>query len=120
MTNEYAGPLRSVVERGQYELPVTVCGDEVLMHVSKVHEEQAVNAATAGAPLLDRDYERWLYRLARVCTRINGHVFPSVDDALAFFKSLTQPHIEEYVDAYSNMQTEVRSRLGQKMAEIKN
>lgn len=119
-TKEYAGPLRSVIEKGQYEQLVTVCGDEVLMHVAKVHEEQAVNTATANVPLLDRDYERWVARLSRCTTRINSHVFPSVEEAMAFFKNLTQPHIEEYVGAYSKMIDEVRNRFVTKVAEVKN
>lgn len=119
-TEEYAGPLRSVIDKGQYELPVMVCGDEVLMHVSRVKEERAVNAATANIPILDRDYEKWVHRLARVCTRINGKVFSSPDDALKFFDDMAQPQIEEYVMAYSNMVTEVRDRLAVKVQEIKN
>ena len=117
---EYVGPLRSVVEKGQYEKVVTVCGDEVLLHIAKVHEEQAVNDATSNVPLLDRDYEKWVQRLSRCVTRVNGHVFPSVQDSMLFFKSLTQPHIEEYVTTYDKMVDEVRKRFSSNLQEIKN
>ena len=117
---EYSGPLRSVIEKGLYEQLVTVCGDEVLMHVSKVHEEQAVNDATAGVALMDRDYEKWVQRLARCVTRINGTVLPSVQEALSFFRSLSQPHVEEYVAAYDKLAMEVRKRFTSSLQEVKN
>jgi hypothetical protein len=117
---EYVGPLKSVIEKGQYEQEIEVCGDKVLLHLARVREEQAVNTATAHVPLLDRDYERWVARLARVVTRVNGHVFPTVDESTAFFVGLTQPHIEEYVGAYNKMLQEVTSRLASKAQEIKN
>src|SRR5579883_3147761 len=117
---EYAGPLRAVVEKGQYESLVKVAGDEVLMHVAKVHEEQAINTATAGVNLLDREYERWVHRLARVVTRVNGSVFPSVDEALAFMRNLSQPHFEGYVEEYSKLVSDIRLKLAQKVVEVKN
>lgn len=117
---EYSGPLKSVIEKGLLEKVVPVCGDEVLMHIAKVSDEQAVNAATSNTPFLDREYERWVHRMARVVTRINGHVFPSVEDALGFFKALSQPHMEEFVTAYSKMTKEIQAKLVPMAQEIKN
>jgi len=117
---EYSGPLRSVIEKGTFEDKRIVCGDELLLHVAKVHEEKAVNEATAMVPLLDREYERWVHRMARVVTRINGHVFPSVQEAYSFFRSLTQPHMEEFVKAYSTMIEESKNKLGVMVQEVKN
>lgn len=117
---EYAGPLREVIEKGQYEMSLKVCGDDVLMHIAKVKEEQAINVSVADVPLLDRDYERWIQRLSHTVTRISSHVFPTQPEALAFFKELSQPHVEEYVSAYTKLVEGTRKKLGLELQEVKN
>jgi hypothetical protein len=113
-------PLEAVILKGRLEDEVEVAGDKVLFHITTVTEEQEINKATESAPLLDRDYERWIQRLSWAVTRINEHIFEDQKEALDFFKQLSQPHVEAFVEAYGKLFKQVNENLGTTVQEVKN
>jgi len=117
---EYQGPLRSVVEKGLHEEVTVVAGDKILMHVETGAEIKEVNTLLANVDIMSREEERWYLRLARCVTRVNDHVFPSQKEADEFFRALSQPHMELYLQAYSKYVQAVVSKLQPQAAELKN